>query len=61
MSRDIPHEARLLVKRMYADPMVNVTEQWKVRHFGMVMCMYMLLQLNSWMHSEFTSDGCKSA
>lgn len=30
MSRDIPHEARILVKRMFSDPKVNVTEQWKV-------------------------------
>lgn len=30
MSRDIPHEARILVKRMHSDPKVNVTEQWKV-------------------------------
>lgn len=31
MSRDIPHEARELVKRMHADPMVNVSADWKVR------------------------------
>lgn len=31
MSRDIPHEARELVKRMHADPMVNVSADWKVK------------------------------
>lgn len=31
MSRDIPHEAKVLVKRITADPRVNLKEHWKVR------------------------------
>lgn len=30
MSRDIPHEAKVLVKRMINDPNVNVNKQWKL-------------------------------
>lgn len=30
MSRDIPHEAKVLTVRMTADPKVNITAHWKV-------------------------------
>lgn len=30
MSRDIPHEAKVLVKRITHDPNVNVTINWKL-------------------------------
>lgn len=30
MSRDIPYEAQVLVKRMSRDPKVNMTEDWKL-------------------------------
>ncbi len=30
MSRDIPHEALVLIKRMSADPRVKINEHWKV-------------------------------
>lgn len=30
MSRDIPHEAKILVKRITNDPVVNVTRDWKM-------------------------------
>lgn len=30
MSRDIPHGAKVLVKRMTYDPNVNVTRDWKM-------------------------------
>lgn len=30
MSRDIPHEARILVKRMRGDSKVNLQEHWKI-------------------------------
>lgn len=30
MSRDIPHEALVLVKRMTSDPKVKIKDHWKV-------------------------------
>ncbi|XP_037956323.1 phospholipase B1, membrane-associated-like, partial [Teleopsis dalmanni] len=30
MSRDIPYEAKILVKRMQRDPLVNMTDHWKM-------------------------------
>lgn len=30
MSRDIPHEAKILVKRMTSDFRVKINEHWKV-------------------------------
>lgn len=30
MSRDIPTEAKVLVRRMTHDPRVNITEHWKM-------------------------------
>lgn len=30
MSRDIPHEAKVLVKRMTSDSRVKIKEHWKV-------------------------------
>lgn len=30
MSRDIPHEAKILVKRMRGDPNVNLQQHWKI-------------------------------
>lgn len=30
MSRDIPHEAKVLVQRISGDRNVNLTEHWKV-------------------------------
>lgn len=33
MSRDIPHEAKVLVKRMTSDSRVKLNEHWKVRCF----------------------------
>lgn len=30
MSRDIPYEAKILIKRMRSDPNVNLSEHWKM-------------------------------
>lgn len=30
MSRDIPHEALVLIKRMTSDPHVDISDHWKV-------------------------------
>ncbi len=42
MSRDIPHEAKVLVKRMTADPRVKIKEHWKVssHRIRVLLCEY---------------------
>lgn len=37
MSRDIPYEAKIMVKRMISDSMVNITHHWKVNIYKFVL------------------------